>query len=111
MSDKSAFQKVVDDATDGCGCMCHTGLGYRSGCSHCAPYQAWIGKRYRAVTCYAKNPKNKLGLPPIPVFAYIETEGEEPVIPGALVDKIIRKEFKDWVNPLEAAKLAAGEES
>jgi len=31
----SPFQKVTDDLTDGCGCACHTGTGYRSSCDHC----------------------------------------------------------------------------
>lgn len=34
---KSPFQKVVDDLTNGCGCACHTGTGYRSSCEHCFP--------------------------------------------------------------------------
>jgi hypothetical protein len=32
---ETPFQRVVDDLTDGCGCACHTGLGYRSSCEHC----------------------------------------------------------------------------
>lgn len=32
---KTPFQRVVDELTDGCGCACHTGTGYRSSCAHC----------------------------------------------------------------------------
>lgn len=35
-SPDSPFRKVVDDLTDGCGCACHTGTGYRTSCEHCA---------------------------------------------------------------------------
>ncbi len=35
--EKTPFQKVVDDLTDGCGCACHTGTGYRTLCEHCRP--------------------------------------------------------------------------
>ncbi len=37
MSDKTPFQRVVDDLTDGCGCGCHTGIGYNAACRHCVP--------------------------------------------------------------------------
>lgn len=43
---KTPFQRVVDDLTDGCGCACHTGTGYRSSCDHCWPAaagQTWPG--------------------------------------------------------------------
>jgi hypothetical protein len=35
MTTDSPFRRVIDDLTDGCGCCCHTGLGYRAGCEHC----------------------------------------------------------------------------
>jgi hypothetical protein len=31
----SPFRKVVDDLTGGCGCACHTGIGYNAACGHC----------------------------------------------------------------------------
>jgi cephalosporin hydroxylase len=34
---KTPFQQVTDDLTDGCGCACHTGVGYNSACGHCRP--------------------------------------------------------------------------
>ncbi len=34
---KSPFREVVDEMTDGCGCACHTGLGYNTACEHCQP--------------------------------------------------------------------------
>lgn len=34
---KTPFQKVTDDLTGGCGCVCHTGTGYRTSCEHCYP--------------------------------------------------------------------------
>jgi len=37
MSEQSPFRQVVDDMTGGCGCACHTGLGYNAACSHCHP--------------------------------------------------------------------------
>ncbi len=37
MSDKTPFQRVVDDLTGGCGCGCHTGIGYNAACRHCQP--------------------------------------------------------------------------
>lgn len=33
---KTPFQRVTDDLTGGCGCGCHTGIGYRTACDHCA---------------------------------------------------------------------------
>jgi hypothetical protein len=33
----SPFRQVVDDLTGGCGCGCHTGIGYNSSCEHCRP--------------------------------------------------------------------------
>ena len=33
---KTPFQKVVDAMSGGCGCACHTGVGYRTSCEHCA---------------------------------------------------------------------------
>jgi len=33
---KTPFQRVTDDLTGGCGCACHTGIGYRTACDHCA---------------------------------------------------------------------------
>jgi hypothetical protein len=32
---QTPFRQVVDDLTGGCGCACHTGLGYDSSCVHC----------------------------------------------------------------------------
>lgn len=31
------FRAVVDDLTGGCGCACHTGIGYNTACAHCRP--------------------------------------------------------------------------
>lgn len=42
MASDSPFRRVVDDLTDGCGCACHTGLGYNAACEHCWPSQ-WMG--------------------------------------------------------------------
>jgi hypothetical protein len=33
------FRDVVDALTNGCGCACHTGIGYRSSCYHCSGTQ------------------------------------------------------------------------
>ncbi len=35
--EKTPFQRVVDDLTGGCGCGCHTGIGYNTACRHCVP--------------------------------------------------------------------------
>ena len=37
---ESPFRRVVDDLTGGCGCACHTGIGYNTACSHCQPPSA-----------------------------------------------------------------------
>lgn len=100
--DKSPFEHAIDLATDDCGCACHTGIGYRSMCEHCIKYYEKITGRYRMVTCYAKN-KNAEH-PPVAIYAYVEWEGADPIIPGELVSKIVRQEAQGWVDPLETIR-------
>lgn len=106
-ADKSAYQRVIDLVTDGCGCACHTGIGYRSSCEHCIAYYEKLTGRYRMVTCYAKN-KNP-DHPPVPIYAYVEWEGVEPPIPGELIGKIVRQEAQGWVDPLETIRALTEE--
>lgn len=87
-----AFRKVVDEVTDGCGCACHTGIGYKTACSHCLPYAGRLRLHYRLVTCRIKGQE--------PLHAWIEWEGEEPPIPGDLVARIYYREFDRWLTPL-----------
>jgi len=54
---KTDYQKITDELTDGCGCACHTGMGYKTGCSHCqmtTPKPSWEIKK-RKVVCPACN--------------------------------------------------------
>lgn len=44
---KSPFQRVVDELTDGCGCACHTGTGYRTSCEHCTVHWDKHGQMHR----------------------------------------------------------------
>lgn len=37
---ETAFERVVKEATGGCGCACHAGLGCATACEHCAPQPA-----------------------------------------------------------------------
>ena len=46
--DKTPFQRVVDDLTEGDGCACHTGTGYNSACRHCQPQMYSEGAAPRA---------------------------------------------------------------